>query len=209
MDLSALAKVQASIRACRDCPEMCGTPVHGPALHSSLFLLGQAPGLHEAGLGKPFAYTAGRTLFKWFHEATGIQEEAFREKIYMAAVARCFPGKSKSSGGDREPNAVEIEKCRRHLKQEVAILRPKLILAVGRVAIQQSLGDSVFKKATPLAEVVGKVFRSNFLGQEVDVIPLPHPSGISSWPRVEPGKSKLAEALRRVREHPAWSETFA
>ncbi|HME90717.1 MAG TPA: uracil-DNA glycosylase family protein, partial [Myxococcaceae bacterium] len=97
---------------------------------SRIFLIGQAPGNHEVRLGRPFAWTAGRTLFSWFESALGVDEETFRRTVYMAAVVRCFPGKAKG-GGDRRPAPDEIDRCRRFLEREVALLRPRLLLPVG------------------------------------------------------------------------------
>src|SRR5437868_13778033 len=88
------------LRACRLCPEMHAPVVSGGAVVSRVLLVGQAPGDKEPVLGRPFAWTAGKTLFRWFHEATGMTEASFRATIYMAAVCRCFPGK-KVAGGDR------------------------------------------------------------------------------------------------------------
>ncbi len=139
---------------------MCSTPVHGPAIETSIVLLGQAPGVHESTFGKPFAYTAGKTLFKWLEQGTGIDEETFRAHVYMAAVARCFPGKA--GKGDREPDKNEIERCREHLKKEMQILKPKLVIAVGRVAITEVLGVGKFPKSKTLSEVVGKKLQSSF-----------------------------------------------
>lgn len=175
---------------------MCSTPVHGPAIETAVMLVGQAPGAHESALGRPFAYTAGKTLFQWLRVATGLDEEELREQIYIAAVARCFPGKSTKGAGDREPSAEEILNCRPHLESEVSILQPKLIIAVGKVAIAEVLGPQLFPKGTPLVDVVGKKMQAVFHGQKVEVIALPHPSGISRWPKIEPGKTKLQQALR-------------
>lgn len=186
---------------------MEGTPVHGAAIEARILLVGQAPGPHEAKLGRPFAYTAGRTLFKWFARA-GVTEEEFRARVYMAAVARCFPGKATKGAGDREPDAAEIANCRRHLAREVEALAPELILAVGRLAITEVLGPERFTKKNTLADVVGTRLRATFHGRDVDVIALPHPSGVSSWPNTEPGKTKLARALALLEKHPAWRGSF-
>src|SRR5665811_1947627 len=82
---------------CRRCPEMNPPVVSGGPVLSRVLLVGQAPGDKEPKLGRPFAWTAGKTLFRWFNEAAGIDEAAFRASVYMAAVCRCFPGK-KASG---------------------------------------------------------------------------------------------------------------
>ncbi len=183
---------------------MVGGPVHGAPVLSRVFLLGQAPGIHEEGRGKPFAHTAGKTLFKWFEETGGVDEEHFRAHVYMAAVARCFPGKAGS--GDRLPDAKEIERCRRHLAQEVALLKPELILPVGKLAIAQVLGPDIYGSKAKLEDVIGKKFVAAFLEHEADVICLPHPSGLSAWPKIEPGKTLLRKALRMIVKHPAWIE---
>jgi uracil-DNA glycosylase len=118
----------------------------------------------------------------------------------MAAVARCFPGKARG-GGDRKPDAQEIERCRRWLASESEILRPDLVIAVGTLAIEQVLGEKA-----PLAEVVGTTRRARWLGRDVEVIALPHPSGASTWHKTEPGKALLAKALRRLAKHPVMKE---
>jgi uracil-DNA glycosylase len=195
-----LARVHADLDACRACPNMIGPVVHGPPVVSRVLLLGQAPGPHEGGIGRPFAWTAGKTLFRWFEESCGLDEATFRAKIYMAAVARCFPGKAKG-GGDRRPDADEIARCGAFLKREVAILKPELVLAVGTLAIGEVLGDAA--RGKKLDALVGRTVRATWHGHTTDVIALPHPSGASPWHKLEPGKSLLTQALDRVRRHPA------
>lgn len=200
--LALLAEVHRELEACRACPAMQGTPVHGPPALHGVLLLGQAPGPHEAKLGRPFAWTAGKTLFQWF-ATLGVDEARFRERVYFAAVARCFPGKAKS-GGDRKPDADEIERCGRFLAREAAIVAPRLVIPVGALAIEQVLGHR-----GKLVEVIGAQQRARFHGVEADVIALPHPSGASTWHRVEPGKGLLAQALALIGKHPAWVEATA
>ncbi len=83
----------AQLRRCNRCPSMVRPVVTGNPVFSKVMLIGQAPGVKEGPLGRPFAWTAGKTLFRWFESSCGIDEARFRERIYMAAVARCFPGK--------------------------------------------------------------------------------------------------------------------
>jgi uracil-DNA glycosylase len=192
-----LRLLHGDLDACRACPKMIGPVVHGPPVASRVLLLGQAPGPREGSFGKPFAWTAGRTMFGWFERALGIDEERFRATVYMAAVARCFPGKA-SGGGDRRPDADEVSRCESWLSREVAILEPDLVLAVGTLAIERVLGSKA-----PLAEIVGTTRRAKWHGRDVDVISLPHPSGASPWHKIEPGKTLLDKALRRLARHPA------
>jgi uracil-DNA glycosylase len=181
---------------------MIGPVVHGPPVASRILLVGQAPGPREGGFGKPFAWTAGRTLFRWFEEALRVGEEEFRAKVYMAAVARCFPGKA-PGGGDRRPDAQEIAQCRSFLVREVEILQPKLVLAVGTLAIEQVLGSK-----EKLTELIGTVRRTTYHGVETDVVALPHPSGASPWHKMEPGKTLLGRALARIAAHDEVRATF-
>ncbi len=192
-----LKTVHVRMRSCRKCENVCGGAVTGPAMETSIMIIGQAPGIHEGHLGRPFAFTAGKTLFKWLEQSTGANEETVRELVYFSAVARCFPGKAKSGSGDRVPSPIEIENCRVNLKDEIQALKPKLILAVGRLAISETLKDK-FAKTDTLEKVVGKKFTINLYGETVNVIPLPHPSGVSRWPQTEPGKTKLKHALNLI-----------
>lgn len=197
----ALAAVHARMDACRACPKMTGPAIHGPAILSRVLAIGQAPGPHEGRFGKPFAWTAGKTLFTWF-ESIGVDENAYRAKVYMAAVARCFPGKDRG-GGDRKPDPLEIVNCRTFIEEEVAILKPRLVIPIGLVAIEQILGRKVV-----LVEVVGKPMEATWHGARVDLLCLPHPSGLSTWYRTEPGKTMLRKALARIAAHPEWRRTF-
>ena len=200
--LSKLRALHAQLEACRRCPKMIRPVVHGAAVDSKVFLLGQAPGIREGPAGRPFAWTAGKTLFGWFRDVFGVDEERVRARVYFAAVARCFPGKN-PKGGDRKPDDGEVEQCRRWLAEEVPLLAPRLVLPVGALAIEQVLGHD-----GPLAEVVGRTHRAQWHGVDVDVLPLPHPSGASTWHRTEPGKTLLRKALRELGRHPVAKATL-
>lgn len=178
---------------------MIGPVVAPPPVVSPVYLVGQAPGPHEGKLGRPFAWTAGKTLFRWF-ATIGLDEPAFRERVFMAAVCRCFPGKAKG-GGDRVPAADEIAACGRFMEREVALLRPRLVIPVGRLAIAQVLGDA---GQGPLVDVIGAAHAVTLFGHETTAIPLPHPSGASTWFKVEPGRSLTERALLAIGAHEAW-----
>ena len=181
---------------------MIGPVVSGGAVMSPVMLIGQAPGVKEGPAGKPFAWTAGKTMFGWFAEI-GLSEEQFRNRVYMAAVCRCFPGKA-AGGGDRVPDAGEIERCSKHLHAELALIKPKLVIPVGKLAIAQLYPD-----VDKLAGVIGERRRGEMAGVSFDVIALPHPSGASTWHRTEPGKTLLAQALAKIAAHPAWKSLVA
>ncbi|HET9957610.1 MAG TPA: uracil-DNA glycosylase family protein [Polyangiaceae bacterium] len=185
---------------------MQGPPVLGRPVRSRILLVGQAPGDREPVLGRPFAWTAGKQLFKWF-ATIGLDEEQFRSRVYMAAVCRCFPGKN-PSGGDRVPAPQEIENCKPWLDAELMMLSPRLVIPVGRVAIEQLLSAGP-ARAGLLTAYVGTQQRIRRANRTFDVIPLPHPSGASTWPRTEPGKTLTAAALRLIADHSAWRKVLA
>jgi len=196
----ALREHVRRLHACRRCPRMASAPVSGPAVRSKVMLVGQAPGVREPQLGRPFAWTAGRTLFRWFEEACGFGEDVFRARIYMAAVCRCFPGKHPKGSGDRVPDEEEITNCAPWMEQEIALLRPRLVIPVGKLAIGQ------FVEAEKLSDVIGRRIPLERAGVKFEVIALPHPSGASTWHRMEPGKSLLRKALGLLAQHPALRE---
>ncbi len=189
---------QSRLKKCLQCPDMFGPPVVGNPVISPIMLIGQAPGDKEIVINKPFAWTAGKTLFKWFHQI-GLAEDNFRHLVYMTAVCRCFPGK-KPRGGDRVPNKVEIEICSQWLNAELELIQPKLVIPVGKLAISQYLA------VNKLTEVIGKVHKIELNGIALDMIPLPHPSGASTWFVTEPGKSLLQKALKLIERHPVWKQ---
>lgn len=192
----AIRRHQARLARCTRCPKMFGRPVMGEPVASPVMLIGQAPGSKELDIRKPFAWTAGKTMFGWFRDL-GLDEAAFRSRVYMAAVCRCFPGKN-PGGGDRVPDATEISNCSPWLESELRLLKPQLIIPVGKLAIAQ------FLDVGKLDGVVGRTHRFKSDDLEADLLPLPHPSGASVWHRIEPGKTLLARALKLLGSHPAW-----
>jgi len=190
----ALREHVTALHACRKCPRMQSAPVSGGPVRSEVMLVGQAPGTREPQLGRPFAWTAGKTLFRWFEEACGFGEEVFRESIYMAAVCRCFPGKHPKGSGDRVPDEDEIANCRPWIEREIALLQPRVVIPVGKLAIAQ------FVEANKLSDVIGRRIPVELGGWGFELVALPHPSGASTWHRTEPGKTLLRKALQLLAE---------
>lgn len=153
-------------------------------------LVGQAPGKTESGGGKPFAGRAGRTLFSWLQRA-GIGEETARNRIHISAVTRCYPGPSAGGRGDRVPTPEERRNCSGWLEAELRIIRPLLIIPVGRLAIDALIGP------LPLEEVIGREFTAAEHRSAV-LVPLPHPSGASSWIHAPGHAALLDRALAMI-----------
>lgn len=193
-----IAAHQRALSQCRLCPQMIPPVIIGQPVMSEILLIGQAPGDKEGDLGRPFAWTAGKTLFKWF-DSIGVDEQRFRQQVYMSAVCRCFPGKN-PKGGDRVPDKTEVESCSAWLNKELELLQPKLIIPVGKLAIAQYL------TVNKLVDVIGKKFQLTMNEVPVEMIPLPHPSGASTWHRMSPGKELLAQALELLAQQESWKK---
>lgn len=188
------AALQADMRACRRCLDAGyditpGAVFSGPA-PAALMLVGQAPGVTEAEVKRPFNASSGRRLFQWLADA-GLQEVGFRERYYMTAVTKCYPGKHPKGKGDRKPSRAEQKLCRPFLDGELALVQPRVLLPVGGLAIETLLGEKL-----QLNEAVGRVF-------DVDgrwILPLPHPSGASLWPNLPENQARLWQAMAVLRE---------
>ena len=136
--------------------------------------MGQAPGKTEVVDRRPFAGRAGRTLFRWL-ASVGVSEQVARRRIYIAAITRCFPGSSPSGRDDRVPSPSQIANCSAWLDAEIEMIRPAVIIPVGRLAIERFLGNGL------LSELVGRAHLLRGMPGAPVAIPLPHPSGASSW----------------------------
>ena len=191
--LRVLLETHASaLAACRRCvfDDPAVLPVVSTSREPVAMLVGQAPGKTEVIDRRPFAGRAGRTLFRWFAEV-GITETVARRRIYIAAVTRCFPGPSPSGRGDRVPSPEQMSNCSGWLDAEIALIRPTVIIPVGRLAIERFLGNA------PLADLVGRMHELDRLPGRPIAIPLPHPSGASSWVH-SPGHIDLVRASLRL-----------
>jgi uracil-DNA glycosylase len=185
--------LQERMRACRLCLETghaitAGAVFSGPA-PTLLMLVGQAPGVTEAQAKRPFNASSGRRLFQWLAEA-GFEEGDFRARYYMTAVTKCYPGKHPNGKGDRKPSRAEQRLCRPFLDQELALVQPRILVAVGGLAIETLLGQRL-----RLKEAVGHVFERK--GRYV--LPLPHPSGASLWPNRPENQARIRQALAILR----------
>jgi uracil-DNA glycosylase len=182
----ALDAHRAALLRCRRCRLESGIrPVVSGARNARVMLIGQAPGKVESEGGVPFSGRAGRTLFRWLERA-GLDEDTAREKIYIAAVTRCYPGAHPSGRGDRIPARDEQAKCGDWLEGELRIIQPSLLIPVGRLAIER------FLPSLPLNELIGTRQVVEHSGGRSIAIPLPHPSGASSWIH-EPGNRILLD----------------
>jgi uracil-DNA glycosylase len=193
-----LAQLYREMRSCQKCLDAGyaitpGAVFAGPA-SARVMIIGQAPGVTEAEVKRPFNGTSGTRLFQWLAEV-GWEEDDFRGCHYMTAVTKCYPGRGKGGKGDRVPSRAEQKLCRPFLKQELALVAPEVIVPVGRLAI-----ELFFEGKFKLVDVVG-TSRQDRQGRKI--VPLPHPSGASLWLNRPAHQTRVAQALevlRRLRE---------
>jgi len=176
--MTSRSRLETHCQALASC-RLCGhssdvVPIVSRAVSPKAMLVGQAPGKVEADGGMPFAGRAGKTLFRWLARA-GVDEPTARRRIYIAAITRCYPGPSPSGRGDRVPSNVEQENCSVWLDSELELIKPKLLIPVGRLAITRFLPN------LRLDQLVGRSHSVTHRGGRSVAIPLPHPSGASSW----------------------------
>jgi len=161
-------------------------PVLNEHLGQRAYMYGQAAGVIEGQERRPWRGRAGKTLRRWLE----LEEDEFYRTFYCASVTRCYPGRAPSGRGDRTPTPREQELCSFWKDRELELLRPRLIVPVGGLAIRRLLGIS------GLAACVGRRYELD----EAAVVPLPHPSGASSWLNSSANRELTAQAAALVRE---------
>jgi uracil-DNA glycosylase len=183
--LASLQRDQARCRACVDAGHPLGSlPVLAPSYGQRAYLFGQAPGIVEGEERRPWRGRAGRTLRRWLE----LDEQTFYETFYCASVTRCYPGRAPSGRGDRTPTREEQELCAGWHREELRLLRPRLIVTVGGLAARRLLG------VRSVTESVGRRYPL----EGAVAIPLPHPSGASSWLNDPQNRLRVAAAVRLV-----------
>ena len=191
----ALELHNTALTRCRACgTRVAGAvPVISLARSPRVMLVGQAPGQVEKTDQRPFAGRAGRTLFKWLAQA-GVSEDHARRRIYISAITRCYPGPSPSGRGDRVPSREEQSLCGHWLDSEISLIQPRVVIPVGRLAINRFLGTA------PLERVIGSEHAYELNGHTSIIIPLPHPSGASGWLHGAGHAELLAMAIDILRQ---------
>jgi uracil-DNA glycosylase len=186
-----IAAMKRDQRVCRACAEagypLESLPVIAPGEGQRAYLFGQAPGVVEGEERRPWRGRAGKTLRRWLD----LDEDAFYATFYCASVTRCYPGRPVSGRGDRTPAPEEQRLCELWRDNELRLLRPSLIVTVGGLAARRLLG------VKSVTESVGVRYE---LDSGAVAIPLPHPSGASSWLNVPANRERVAAAAATIKE---------
>ena len=186
----AWTQLQTAMHQCRRCAEagfwLGSTAIFSGPWQARLMIIGQAPGRVEAETtGQPFSGPAGHRLMRWLGEA-GWPEAVCRERCYITAVTKCYPGKVPSGRGDRKPSRQEQQLCAPFLEREIALVNPQVIVPVGKVAI-----DRFYPAKTKLDDIIGS---STEIAGRI-IVPLPHPSGASAWTNSRHNQAKIRAAI--------------
>jgi len=193
--IPSLGALQASLSSCRRCADagyfIGSTPISTLNAGAVFMTVGQAPGRHEAEVThKPFSGPAGKRLFRWLAQA-GFDEAEFRTTQAMVAITRCYPGPHPAGRGDRVPTRAEQALCAPWLAAELALIRPRVLIPIGGLAIGRFLGND-----SSMTDLIG----AQFVSDGRIIVPLPHPSGASQWFNVPENKVRLARALEILAE---------
>ena len=145
-----LAAVQTRVSVCVKCPNLASSRtqtvfgVGNP--DAEIMFVGEAPGADEDAQGEPFVGRAGQLLTKIIR-AMGFP----REEVYIANVLKCRPDVPAGSFGNRPPTPREMQTCRPYLMEQIDIIKPKVIVALGAVAVEGLLGTRA-----PMRELRGR-----------------------------------------------------
>ncbi len=134
-----LAPIRERVRVCTKCPHLASSRtqtvfgVGNP--DAEVMFIGEAPGADEDKQGEPFVGRAGQLLTKII-ETMGF----IREEVYIANILKCRPDTSRGSFGNRPPTPLEMQTCRPYLVEQIEIIQPKVLVALGAVAVEGLLG---------------------------------------------------------------------
>lgn len=182
----ALRKIAQEIRQCQRCGLAYGrthtVPGEGPA-DARVMFIGEGPGFHEDRQGRPFVGAAGNLLEELL-ESIGLR----REEVFITNVIKCRPP------GNRDPQAEELEACKPYLDRQIEIIRPRVIVTLGRFSMARYFQGTTISRVHGQAKRVGGTW----------VMPVFHPAAALHQPRYRPALEedfqKIADLLEKA-EH--------
>jgi DNA polymerase len=132
--MSELTNLAAEVSACTQCilhkSRVKSVPGEGPE-NASIMFIGEGPGFNENQQGRPFVGAAGKFLEELLH-SIGLK----RDQVYITNVVKCRPP------GNRDPLPEEIEACRQYLDRQIALIKPKVIVTLGRFSMARAFPNS-------------------------------------------------------------------
>jgi len=160
-----LAAEVAGCRACRLCDTRTKTVFGVGNPNAEWMLIGEAPGAEEDARGEPFVGQAGRLLDNILANVGLTRSGRTPQSVYIANVLKCRPP------GNRNPEPSEVAHCEPFLLRQVELVKPKLIVVMGRFAAQ-----SLLRTDASIASLRGRVHRVDVAGREIPVVVTYHPA---------------------------------
>ena len=161
-----LDALREAVRACRKCENLAASrtqTVFGSGNpQADLMFVGEAPGVDEDRQGEPFVGRAGELLTKIIH-AMGLT----RDDIYIANVLKCRPDMEPGAPGNRPPTAVEMQRCLPYLREQIALIQPRILVALGKTAMAGLTGRD---------EAMGAMRGRWFTFENIPLLATYHPS---------------------------------
>ncbi|MFA5940056.1 MAG: uracil-DNA glycosylase [Sinimarinibacterium sp.] len=182
------AGLRAVVKDCRAC-KLCATrtqTVFGVGYESApLMIVGEGPGADEDAQGEPFVGRAGKLLDEMLRSIGRVRADVRPEHaVFIANVVKCRPP------GNRDPEADEVESCRPYLDRQIELVKPRLIVALGRIAAQRLLATD-----TPLSKLRGPLY--HYGPTQTPLLITYHPAYLLRSPRE---KAKSWDDLKRVHQ---------
>ncbi len=173
----ALEKIADEIKKCKECRKnKYGLPVPGEGdPNAKVMFIGEAPGIEESKVGRPFIGRAGKFLTKMLN-SIGIK----REKVFITSPVKYYPGK-------RAPNIKEIRHGMLHTKKQIEIIKPKVIVLLGNTALKALIDEKA-----KISKLHGKIIKKN----GIIFIPTFHPSAAMRFPKI---KEKMEKDFKKIR----------
>jgi len=141
-------------------------------LDAATLFIGEAPGYWEDVKGRPFVGAAGKLLDALL-SAIGLS----RSEVYITNIVKCRPPQN------RDPLPVEVEACTPYLNRQIRIIRPRIIVTLGRHSTAYVLSQAGYKETLGITRLHGKVYSVRLFGLSVSVLPMFHPAAVLHNPR--------------------------
>ncbi|ACJ17008.1 Uracil-DNA glycosylase [Thermococcus onnurineus NA1] len=181
-------KLEEKIKSCRKCPlgELRTNAVPGSGSYNAkVMFVGEAPGYWEDQKGLPFVGRAGKVLDELLAEI-GLD----RDEVYITNIVKCRPP------DNRDPTEDEIKACSPYLDRQIDIIRPKVIVPLGRHSMRYILEKFGFE-VEPISKIHGKAFEAHTLFGKIVIMPMYHPAVALYRPAL---KEELRKDFQKLRE---------
>jgi DNA polymerase len=180
MQAKELEKLNKIIASCKKCPlhktRTNAVPGEGPA-NAKIMFIGESPGRTEDIQGRPFVGLAGKFLNKLFNSI-----DLKRTKVFITGSVKCRPPKN------RVPTEEEIQACKPYLEKQIEIIKPKLIVILGNVALKTLLGEK------SVSNLHGKIFEKKGIKYFITF----HPAAAMRFPKIRKKMEKDFKKLRKL-----------